>query len=128
MPSTRMVMHSSCCGNVWKLGKGGTKCFFSLGYSAGSKTRSTQVFSSQGYLWLPQQGLWLDPLWEERQLIKFFVGRLGVLAFSKLAFVNIMYIITYIVYLINFTYTVQHTNKIKVTAATTPHPHTSTPL
>ncbi|KAL5473984.1 hypothetical protein EMCRGX_G028554 [Ephydatia muelleri] len=29
-------------------------CFFSLGYSAGSKTRSTQVFSCQGYLWLPQ--------------------------------------------------------------------------
>ena len=34
------------------------------------------------------------PLWEERQLIKTFVGRLGVLAFSKLAFVNIMYIIS----------------------------------
>ena len=52
-PSTRMVMHSSCRGNVWKLGKRGTMCF-SLGYSAGYKTRSTQVFSCQGYLWLPQ--------------------------------------------------------------------------
>ena len=28
----------------------------------------------------------------------------------------------------NFTYTIQHSNKIKVTAATTPHPHTLTPL
>ena len=41
----------------WKrleIGEKGTMCFFSLGYSAGSKTRSTQVFSCQGYLWLPQ--------------------------------------------------------------------------
>eukprot|EP00731_Ephydatia_muelleri_P006119 Em0003g367a len=45
---------SSCRGNIWKLGKRGTMCFFSLGYSAVSKTRSTQVFSCQGYLWLPQ--------------------------------------------------------------------------
>ena len=50
-----VVMHSSCRDNVWK---SSTMCFFlSLGYSAGSKTRLTQVFSCQGIYGCPSISL-----------------------------------------------------------------------